>query len=77
MLRLLSFPLVAALCAPGAWAQSPELEKPVSELADLLFRSGRFVEAAALYRRAVELGRQDLAPQAAEAARRAADGDRP
>ena len=29
MQRLLSFPLVAALCAPGARAQSPELEKPV------------------------------------------------
>jgi protein O-GlcNAc transferase len=49
----------------------PETEKPVSELGHLLFESGRYSEAAAAYRKAVRLGRSDLAPRLAEAERRA------
>jgi tetratricopeptide (TPR) repeat protein len=49
----------------------PGMEKPVSELADLLFESGRYSESVPLYREAVRLGRSDIASRGEEAQRRA------
>jgi tetratricopeptide (TPR) repeat protein len=50
----------------------PGIEKPVSELAEIRFVQRRYAEAAALYDRAVRLGRRDLEPRRAEARRLAA-----
>jgi hypothetical protein len=47
------------------------MEKPVSELAELLFETGRYAEAVPLYRQAVRLGRTDLGARLAEAQIRA------
>jgi cytochrome c-type biogenesis protein CcmH/NrfG len=45
----------------------PDDAKAWAELGHLRFESGAFREAAQAYRRAVSLGRADLAPRLAEA----------
>ena len=46
-----------------ATLQAPDAPKPWAQLGHLLVDSGRPREAAAAYRRAVELGRDDLVPR--------------
>ena len=53
----------------------PDLEGPVSELAALCFADRRYAESAALYRKALALGRTDLESAFQEARRRAAEGE--
>lgn len=57
----------ALRCARKAVLDDPDDAKAWAELGHLRFESGAFREAAQAYRRAVSLGRADLAPRLAEA----------